>query len=366
VQVRENPKLLDLMLQDMNSASYLYKPTNYWQNYVKFFQHELKLHGLHDFRRRKNSVLATFGGNDIDPIHYVAYTPESIFPPTTKKFVRMLLRFLLRKKSFENQLAKIAQFYFGLNLNELRCLFYEYAKLYGEQNGAKPISNLSASTVGNPENVVTINSNSYTDSFLYHYVEYAYCCKFINFESIESIMELGSGAGTQVEILKKLYPHLTFYLFDIPPQLYVCEQYLTELFPESVISYKETRELKSIPQNTKGKIFFLGPWKLPQLEDFRYDLFWNDASLQEMEPEIVLNYLKFVNQQAKFAYMNERMEGTTLVQKKGQQGVLKQTKLDHYKKGLKDFILQDMSKPTSTIRGISDYCWTFWKKSNSK
>ena len=28
-------------------------------------------------------------------------------------------------------------------------------------------------------------------------------------------MEIGSGSGKQVEVIKKLYPHLSFYVLDI-------------------------------------------------------------------------------------------------------------------------------------------------------
>ena len=94
--------------------------------------------------------------------------------------------------------------------------------------------------------------------------------------------------------------------------------------------------MKSIPEKQKGKIFIFGNWKIPELANLNCDLFWNSGSFQEMEPHVVLNYLKYVNQQTvKYATLTELMTGMKKANAEGQQGVLEKTKLQHYKKGLK-------------------------------
>jgi putative sugar O-methyltransferase len=245
-------------------------------------------------------------------------------------------------------------------------LCYKLAELYGEINGAEPISNLEASTVGNPEDIFFIQGKKYTMKTLYYYVQYAYCCKFIDFSSINSLMEIGSGSGKQIEIIKKLHTNITFYILDIPPQLYVCEKYLDALFPNSVVSYKSTRMMKNFSQVQKGKICILGNWKLPELINLDIDLFWNGASFQEMEPKVVLNYLRYVNQHAKFVFLSELMGGTKIAEKRGQHGVLKQTKLEHYQEGLKDFVIQDLSKSIFLPRANERYSFSFWSRKEGR
>ena len=159
----------------------------------------------------------------------------------------------------------------GVSNDDLNFLCFQLAKFYGESCGAKSINDFDCSNVGNPENVFYVKGKMYTFWSLSFYVQYAYCCKYMNFNSIYTIMELGSGAGKQTEVLKKLYPNMTFYLFDIPPQLYVCEKYLSKVFPDDVITYEETRNLKKIPEDHKGKIFIFGSWKIADL-DFTYYL----------------------------------------------------------------------------------------------
>lgn len=88
---------------------------------------------------------------------------------------------------------------------------------YGARMGARPLADAEDSLVGNPEWVIHHVDRAYTVTFLNKYLNYAYCYRFVDFEAIESVAELGSGGGRQVEMLKKLHPRLTVYLFDIAP-----------------------------------------------------------------------------------------------------------------------------------------------------
>ena len=67
LQVSDDPALLDLMLADTRRAPALYKPTNYWAILERSLLKELRKIGLHDFRRRQNSVLCRFGATDQVP-----------------------------------------------------------------------------------------------------------------------------------------------------------------------------------------------------------------------------------------------------------------------------------------------------------
>ena len=357
-QVKDDFELLETMMTDLSKVSELYKITNYWSYYEKKSIPEIKSLGLHDFRRRKNSVLSAFGATDL--------LPSSQFQNESLTGKRKIIK-LLMKMSPHKILKHLSRAYLGLNYQDLTMFCYQLAKFYGTNSMAKPIENLEASLVGNPEDIFLINGKNYTTSLIYYYLMYAYCSKFVNFESINSFMEIGSGLGKQIEVIKKLHPHINFFIFDIPPQLYVCEQYLSAIFPDSVISYRETKDMNQIPK-TSGKIFIFGNWKINEIENLNYDIFWNSASFQEMEPNVVSNYLNFVNKQTeKFAFLMERMIGKEVTNSKGGGGVLKQTTLEHYKKGLRDFSLKDMSD-AMMIPNLSSkygYKFSFWEKKKS-
>ena len=357
-QVKDDFELLKTMMADLSKVSELYQTTNYWSYYEKKILPELKSLGLHNFRRRKNSVLSAFGATDLLPL--------SQFQNRSLTGKRKIIK-LITKIFSDSILSHISRAYLGLNYQDLTMFCYQLAKFYGKNSMAKPIENFEATLVGNPEDIFLINGKNYTTSLIYYYIMYAYCSKFVNFESINSFMEIGSGVGKQIEVIKKLHPHINFFIFEIPPQLYLCEQYLSAIFPDSVISYRETKNMTQIPK-TSGKIFIFGNWKINEIENLNYDVFWNSASFQEMEPNVVSNYLNFVNKHTeKFAFLMERMIGKEVTNSKGGGGVLKQTTLEHYKKGLRDFSLKDMSD-AMMIPNLSSkygYKFSFWEKKKS-
>jgi len=359
-QIEDDFELLDLMLNDTSTAPVEYQPTNYWANYEKLLIPELKKMGLKDFRRRKNSVLSSFGATDLLPITgYINHLP--IWGIKSKSW--LLFKYLSKIKFIDSFFYRISSEYTGISIEDLNRLCYEFARLYGIKTGAKPLENLEVSDFGNPESLFSIKNKKYTLSILNYYIQYAYCCQFIDFNKINSFAEIGSGSGKQIEVIKKLHPNIDFYLFDIPPQEYVCEQYLKALFPDSVISYRGARKISKIENKNNGYIYIFPTWKISDIKNFNYDLFWNSGSFQEMEPEIVLNYLNFVNNQTnKGIFLNETMDGKEVAAKVGNHGVLNPTKMSHYTKGLKNFNLIDQSNTILVTNMNKPSSFTFWEK----
>ena len=315
MQVLDDPKLLKLMLEDTKQSSDYYKPTNYWEVYEKVFLPELEKMGLHDFRRRKNSILSSFGATDLAPtLGQVDLFQKKRFYNSITKKIPFWSKILSSSNNFLNKILPIST---TIKKEEFEQLFYEFACMHGEKAGAKSIEEFEASLFGNPEDVIKRGDKVYTISILNYYLQYVYCCKYIDFKNIKIIVELGGGSGKQIEVIKKLHPKLCFLIFEIPPQLYVCEQYLKQVFPNDVISYRETRNMHSIPEGQEGKIYIFGNWKFPILENIKIDLFWNSASFQEMEPEVVENYLKYVNKQSTAIYLQEVMKGKEIAKKEG-------------------------------------------------
>ena len=164
---------------------------------------------------------------------------------------------------------------------------------------AGSIRSLSDTRIGSPKHVVTIEGRYYTLPFLHFFLRYLFAASAIDMESLGFVWELGPGYGGQAEIFLKLHPRVTYIAMDIPPMAYVTERYLQALFPGEVLGYAETREMERIGQTEIGshRVVILCPWQTPQL-DLPVDLFWNAASFQEMEQNVVQNYLDWVDRLA--------------------------------------------------------------------
>jgi putative sugar O-methyltransferase len=337
-QVKDDLELLKLMNDDMKSSSSNYNPTNYWAYYEKVLMPELEQQGLRDFRRRRNSVLRSFGATDLIEKPLIDLRNSRLFYNKVMTSVPGYEPFLKGANNLASSLVRAVPDW----KNSIQNKPYEFCKNLGIKLGAKPIESFTCSDIGNPEDRIEVDGRLYTNKMLYYYQRYAYAQKHINFDNVRVIAELGSGSGKSIEVLKKLFPEITYVLFDISPQLYVCEQWLKEVFPGEVVSYRDCRNMTSLENLEKGKIYIFGAWHFPLLKNYKLDLFWNCASFQEMEPDVVANYLSFVNDSAKDVFLLEKMNGKEIAEEAGTKGVLHPVIIDHYKKGLSNFKIKDI------------------------
>ncbi|WP_317168245.1 putative sugar O-methyltransferase [Pontibacter pamirensis] len=135
---------------------------------------------------------------------------------------------------------------------------------------------------------------------------------FLYFKTVLFSGELtGSGSGFQVEVLKKMYPDLTVLCFDLPAPLYLCEHYLSQVLGDhSIVPSSRTLGVTSLEEVVeKGKVHLLGNWQFPLLKTFPFHLFWNAASFGEMEPDIVQNYLSYIQDSCRYIYLLQARNG---------------------------------------------------------
>lgn len=350
LQVSDDPELLKLMLDDMEVADPLYKPTNFWAVSNDLLIREIEQAGLLDFRSRKKNRLGGFGATDCK---------SNLISLDLKKLRYVNNRLIRRLPGWSGFLERISNYL--ANAINRRCDFqdddiyrmcWQFCHELGTKSTfAKPLSGLSESRMGNPEEYFsTPEGNIYTIRFLTYYLRYAFVSKNLDFDNVRTFVELGSGAGRQIEILKKLHPNTTYLLFDIAPQIYIAERYLDSVFPGEVVSYRQTRSLKDLENLEKGKIYVFGSWQFPLLKGTEIDVFWNAASMQEMEPDVVGNYLSIVDQCAINVFIEAVMHGHHIARRPGEPGVLKKTTIDDYQNGLSRFRMVD-SAPTITCFG---------------
>ena len=153
----DDPQLLKLMMDDTEQAPHLYKPTNYWHVYAQRFLPELQRLGLRDFRRRKNSILASFGATDLRFDCYVDPFQIRLIHNRITRAVPFWLSLLSVLKTVLNWVLPV----WCPSILDFWRRSYETARFQGEQAGAKPVTSFQASEVGNPEDLFEIEGQTY-------------------------------------------------------------------------------------------------------------------------------------------------------------------------------------------------------------
>jgi putative sugar O-methyltransferase len=280
------------------------------------------------------------------------YYPNSygtFFTQNTFKFIKLFAKKLLLP-------------YF-LKLSDIREMAFKHCVDKGKLTSALPITSIETSTFGAPEDLFEIYGKKYTMMFLSYYLRYCFAHKHLGFKGDEIIVELGSGSGHQVEVLKKLYPGLTILCFDLPGQLFLCEEYLKNaLGKESIVGTEATLDFKDLSLIEEGKIYMFGNWQFPLLKDYDFDIFWNAASFGEMEPHVVKNYISYVSDQANWIYLLQARKGKESLTKSG---VEKPITFEDYKKMLPTYKLieeEDAYYAHMRMHQSGGYFEAVWKK----
>ena len=309
--VLDDAALLDRMMAGLAEADPKYQPTNYWQLYQAPVLDELRDLGLSGFRRRRHTLLDTFGATDTLARAEIAVGGRwsaRLSPIARKVF---------------DAIPGVEAAVSGLAPGEITAYFFERVREKCATAGLD-MARLGTSAIGDPEDLVEIEGQLWSIAHLQHCAMIADALRNIPFREDTVFCELGAGMGRTVEALARQFHSATLLLFDIPPQLYVAHQYLTAVFGPRVLPYGTLGDAAmpegAVPAHLRGRIIVEPSWRFPAWRGARVDLFWNSASFQEMEPDVVANYLGgvsamapahvYINALPKGNYWGERRPGS--------------------------------------------------------
>jgi hypothetical protein len=174
------------------------------------------------------------------------------------------------------------------------------------------LQNFSESHFGNPIEQYIFNGKKFSRSSLNYLLGLTFLKKHLD-DVPETILEIGGGFGTLAEI----YSHSGVDKFkyigvDIPPTSLIAEAYLKSIFLEEVWGYHELKDYSSIDISQLPKCTVLQSWQFPRLKG-NIDLFVNFISFQEMEPEVVKNYINLIMRHSpKWILLRNMREGKQL------------------------------------------------------
>jgi putative sugar O-methyltransferase len=111
------------------------------------------------------------------------------------------------------------------------------------------------------------------------------------------VLELGGGYGRIAWVLLHELPEVRYVLCDIPPALAIAQRYLTTVFPQRrAFRFRHFDRPEEVADElAAAQIAFLTPNQLDLLPAQDVGLFVNVSSLHEMRPEQIAHYLRAVD-----------------------------------------------------------------------
>jgi putative sugar O-methyltransferase len=317
------------MLDDMKLADELYHPTNFWEHGGSLIQEEILKFGVENFRSLPR-CLDFF----VPSYSYPGYHNN---PGSYSSLNEALEGLQLSHHKYD---LLLNQFLSG----QMQALNDYRVYLASDIDKHPYIDKVSESCIGKPVEQFTFDGRCFSRSFLNYLLGLSFLKRTCNTKDIHTVLEIGGGFGSLCEILLGDKRNDSFCIdVDIVPTIFVATYYLQQLFgEENVGDYATLRneDILHIEQlQKKYKAVVINSWQLPKLRG-EIDLFVNFISFQEMEPDVVKNYLKNVERLgAKFVLSRNIREGKERAEDVNSPGVITPIKSDDYDKFLPNYHL---------------------------
>ena len=276
--------LLDNLLFDQKKIDKkLYTAGPYWDYKTKKICHWIKKIGIKDFRGIRSGVGTSFADNIVVDIRN-----ELGFKG---RIIGTLTLIPLINKIFTKQI--------NLTHNSIKS-YIKYKQLF-YKNSKKVNELLSKYQINNSTNFgciskFEIDKKEYSMTYLDMCDRINNIKNFINFNDIESYLEIGGGFGVNIDILLQNFKNIkkVFYI-DIVPNLFIGTEYLKKKYGSAVKDYNEIKkkDLISFENNNNLEIICIPPWKMENISS-KVDTFHNSASFQEMTKDQVINYRRIL------------------------------------------------------------------------
>lgn len=288
--------ILEEMLAELAQARKEVLPSKYWQELNKKNLGQLKEVGLNNFKQTLALNYFTFLVNHKDK--QFGYLCSHLNKLT---FIKIVIKSIFSKKhSFFDRRQ-------SLKYNLLTHMLWEFVKKHDDKNYLKSVEE---PLFGNPPAVYSqgkLISQDLANSILEFY---SIMDSHVDPSTIHSIMELGAGYGRTSYVFLKILKNIRFFVVDIPPALYVAQEYLSSVFTEKkIFTFRPFTDFAQIEDElVNSDIIFLMPNQLELLPDGYVDLSYNISSLHEMRLDQIDYYFQQFNRLTKQYFYTKQMK----------------------------------------------------------
>jgi len=318
--------LLDLALAKMKQQNPIYQPTAFWASASERIANELTDEGMAQFRRIP-TINSFFVPMYSGPASGLSHSQTD----------------LLTHALHENhpQSSKAHQAWQHFKSGQQAALADYRVFLSGDRSQQLPqLQHFSESEVGRPSEQFVWNDKRYSRSSLNYLLGLCFLKTHLGEDVPRTVLEIGGGFGTLGEIWAQSNIAGWQYIdIDIPPTQYVADHYLKAVLgQDQVTGFDDVPEAQNIQIDQLRPASVLCSWQIEQLQG-EVDLFVNFISFQEMEPDVVANYLHHVDRlKARWVLLRNMREGKQ-IQKEGHVGVQTPIRSDDYVQMLPNYQL---------------------------
>lgn len=297
--------MTDRSLDELAKASEMFRPTNFWGPGLEQLLGDMRSMGLDRFKRWP------MGHIWFNPIYGNGWSDAR---------VEAVHKWAVAQAHPQAQLPYMKRTLNGSQ--EARRDFDSAVTGWNQDRWPFDVVTVGESSVGSPPQAFSVVDGE-SARFGRAYANYMTCMAALS-RHVDapptSFLEIGGGFGVLGEILMSRNPQTRYVDLDIPPLLTVASYYLRELFGDRVTVYDDAIPASgpiTVPQSG-----VLPNYRIDDLEG-EFEVFVNSFSFQEMEPDVVDNYIgKVCEKGLQYAVSFNSRAGKPKAEKSGDWGAL--------------------------------------------
>ena len=285
---KRNNKLdinLEMMLDDLIDNKNFKDYSPYWnylaQNHIKLLNEK----GIENFKQTIERLHywgeGTTHSKILEPIQNDKITIEYDKEELLKKH-----KFCLEDESKEYNKSNLILLNYLVN-NE----YQKYLDKMEEPNFGNPI-------------FFNYKNKKYSFALMNSILEIDILNRYIDFNKLDSILEIGAGSGRFCSSLLQTKKNLSYTIVDIPPTLFVSQSNLSNIFKnKKIFNYRKFNKFKEIEKEfISSDIRFLLPEQLKLIPNKSFDLSIATDCLHEFNKSQVDKYFDEFNRLSNFFY----------------------------------------------------------------
>ena len=281
-ELRDDPRLLSLLLSDLRAQPALYRAGPYWHRHTQNAIAQIRRYGLADFR----GASSTIGISYTDLVHL------DVRHALASGIVRRGLKTVLTSvfpinRMFDSQVS-LTRSHADATRRLRRLRYAEHPLVHDLLVRYR----VPYSLLGGCIESVNIGGMDISMHYLTLLERHDHLARRVDLSTVRTIFEIGGGFGVNVHLLLANQPTIRKVVYlDIPPALYVGTQYLRAFYGDAVQDYAKLRGRLPIAfrQDDTLEILCVPSWQVDRL-DLDVDLFYNAYSFVEMPVPVVMHY----------------------------------------------------------------------------
>lgn len=322
------------------------------KDYFDLFVKEIKEQGLPTMITNGSRLLNTIGGISYSPLQQMQYNLNRQFEEGL--IDKNELDILLKASEIIFEKNNLSLLPYELSFEDLNIAALDKALLFAKAQKLPPVTDIPVVEELGTGYQFEIDGQKYNYLYLYYYLRFAFCASVVDFEKIDTFVEIGSGSGRSTEIIKRLYPHITCHLFDIGPQLYVANRYLSAALPNQIAPFGASEE-------QTGKIHFHPHHEIEKFTPQGKTISWATMVYCIMEPNTAKAYFDSLTKFSDYIYLCEPMTSAG----GGQYGLKEPMERRHYEQFIQPTheltAEQKVGRPLANIKlwgGVEEMVWS--------